>query len=96
MAARVGVGRRQVVAGLALASWSVRRARAATVLHMGDQRGNVQALMQAAGVLEGVPYQLAWSEFAAAAPLAEALNAGAIDGGNIGDAPFVWSFGRVM
>ena len=41
------------------------------VLRMGDQRGNVRAVMEAAGVLQDLPYQLAWSEFAAAAPLVE-------------------------
>ena len=83
------LGRRSLLAlaGVALA----RPARAATVLRMGDQRGNVQALMLAAGVLDNLPYRLDWSEFAAAAPLAEALNAGAVDGGVIGDAPFVFA-----
>jgi len=83
--------RRQLLAGLALVPLGVRRARAATTLRMGDQRGNVQALMQAANVLGDLPYRLEWSEFSAAAPLAEALNAGAVDGGNIGDAPFVFA-----
>ncbi|MBV9750578.1 MAG: aliphatic sulfonate ABC transporter substrate-binding protein [Acetobacteraceae bacterium] len=58
---------------------------------MGDQRGNVHALMDAAGVLDGLPYRLEWSEFAAAAPLAEAMAAEAVDGGNIGDAPFTFA-----
>ena len=84
------IGRRPLLAGLAGAGLA-RRARAATVLRMGDQRGNVQALMQAAGVLDNLPYRLDWSEFAAAAPLAEAMNAGAVDGGVIGDAPFVFA-----
>ena len=59
---------------------------------MGDQRGNVQAVMQAASVLSDLPYELTWSEFAAAAPLIEALNAGAVDGGIVGDAPFTFGF----
>ncbi len=43
--------------------------------------------MKAAGVLDGLPYQLAWSQFAAAAPLLEALNANAVDLAFAGDAP---------
>jgi sulfonate transport system substrate-binding protein len=82
--------RRTLLASLALAPLAV-RARAAPVLRMGDQRGNVQAMMQAAGVLESLPYRLDWSEFAAAAPLAEAMKAGAVDGGVIGDAPFIFA-----
>jgi sulfonate transport system substrate-binding protein len=70
----------------------VRRAMAAPVLHMGDQRGNVRALMEAAGLLTDTPYSIQWSEFPAAAPLAEAMAAEAIDGGIIGDAPFTFAF----
>ena len=65
---------------------------AAPVLRMGDQRGNVRALMEAAGLLNDVPYKVEWSEFAAAAPLAEAMSADAIDGGITGDAPFTFAF----
>jgi sulfonate transport system substrate-binding protein len=61
------------------------------VLRVGDQRGNARALMEAAGVLDGLPYKLEWSEFPAAAPLLEALNAGAIDAGGVGDAPFTFA-----
>lgn len=59
---------------------------------MGDQRGNIRALMEAAGLLGDMPYSVSWSEFAAAAPLAEALAAEAIDGGIMGDAPFTFAF----
>lgn len=57
------------------------------VLHVGDQKGGTQSLMKAAGVLEGLPYKLEWNQFAAAAPLLEALNAGAVDIAYAGDAP---------
>jgi sulfonate transport system substrate-binding protein len=71
----------------------VRPAFAVTpVLRMGDQRGNVRALMEAAGLLKDLPYTVEWSEFAAAAPLAEAMSADAIDGGITGDAPFTFAF----
>jgi sulfonate transport system substrate-binding protein len=61
-------------------------ARAEGVLRVGDQRGGFKSVMEAAGVLDGFP--VAWSLFAAASPLIEALNAGALDCGNAGDAPF--------
>ena len=74
-----------------LALLAVRPAQAQDVLRVGDQRGNARALMEAAGVLDGLPYRLDWSEFPAAAPLLEALNAGAIDAGGVGDAPFTFA-----
>jgi sulfonate transport system substrate-binding protein len=62
-----------------------------TVLRVGDQKGNAQAVMEAAGVLKDVPYKIEWKEFAAAAPLLEALGAAAIDVGLVGDAPFTFA-----
>ncbi|MGX7708035.1 ABC transporter substrate-binding protein [Methylobacterium sp. Gmos1] len=64
---------------------------AETILRVGDQKGGSRALMEAAGVLDGLPYRLEWREFPAAAPLLEALNAGAIDTGIAGDAPFTFA-----
>ncbi|WP_250211368.1 FAD-dependent oxidoreductase, partial [Escherichia coli] len=43
--------------------------------------------LEAANALQNLPYDIKWAEFPAAAPLAEALNAGAVDAGIIGDAP---------
>jgi sulfonate transport system substrate-binding protein len=62
-----------------------------TVLRIGDQKGNAQAVMEAAGVLKDVSYKIEWKEFAAAAPLLEALGAAAIDVGLVGDAPFTFA-----
>lgn len=73
-----------LIAGLAQAS-------AEAVLRVGDQKGNSQAVMEAAGVLKDVPYKIEWKEFAAAAPLLEALSAGAIETGLVGDAPFTFA-----
>lgn len=64
---------------------------AETILKVGDQRGGSRALMEAAGVLKDLPYKIEWSEFPAAAPLLEALNAEAIDTGIVGDAPFTFA-----
>ena len=66
-------------------------ASAQGVLKVGDQRGGSRALMEAAGVLADLPYKIEWSEFPAAAPLLEALNAAAIDTGIVGDAPFTFA-----
>src|SRR6266446_10340291 len=64
---------------------------AQTTLRVGDQKGNSQAVMEAAGVLKDVPYKIEWKEFQAAAPLLEALGAGAIETGLVGDAPFTFA-----
>ena len=47
--------------------------------------------MEAAGVLKAIPYRIEWKEFPAAAPLLEALGAGAIETGVVGDAPFTFA-----
>jgi sulfonate transport system substrate-binding protein len=66
-------------------------AAAQVTLRIGDQKGNAQAVMEAAGVLKDVPYKIEWKEFPAAAPLLEALGAGAIEAGLVGDAPFTFA-----
>jgi sulfonate transport system substrate-binding protein len=68
------------------------RAVAGVTLRVGDQKGGNQSLLSAAGELNGLPYQIEWSEFPAAAPLLEALNAGAIDVGYVGNAPFLFAY----
>jgi sulfonate transport system substrate-binding protein len=78
-----------LVAGVLLSA--IASANAQTVLRVGDQKGNSQAVMEAAGVLKDVPYKIEWKEFPAAAPLLEALGAGAIDTGLVGDAPFTFA-----
>jgi sulfonate transport system substrate-binding protein len=76
---------------LALLFGATNLAGAQEVLRVGDQKGNAQAVMEAAGVLKDVPYKIEWKEFAAAAPLLEAIGAGAIDAGLVGDAPFTFA-----
>ncbi|MFH8134473.1 ABC transporter substrate-binding protein [Pantoea osteomyelitidis] len=67
-------------------------AQAETVtLRIADQKGNMHAEMEAARQLDNLSYRIEWAEFPAAAPLAEALNAGAVDAGIIGDAPLLFS-----
>ncbi|MDB5606948.1 MAG: hypothetical protein JWP25_3848 [Bradyrhizobium sp.] len=77
------------VTGLLLGA--IASAAAQTTLRVGDQKGNSQAVMEAAGVLKDVPYKIEWKEFPAAAPLLEALGAGAIETGLVGDAPFTFA-----
>ncbi|MEW7855048.1 ABC transporter substrate-binding protein [Pseudomonas chlororaphis] len=61
------------------------------VLQVGDQNYyNVRASVEASGVLEGAPYKVDWKHFQAAAPLAEALNTGALDLGFLGDSGFLF------
>ncbi|CCD99422.1 ABC transporter substrate-binding protein [Bradyrhizobium sp. STM 3809] len=78
-----------LAAGLLLAFTA--SAFAQVTLRVGDQKGNARAVMEAAGVLKDVPYTIEWKEFVAAAPLLEALSAGAIDTGLVGDAPFTFA-----
>jgi sulfonate transport system substrate-binding protein len=66
-------------------------ARAEVTLQLADQKGGERALLEAAGELKDLPYHIEWHEFPAAAPLVEALNAGAVDSGPIGDAPLVFA-----
>ncbi len=47
-------------------------AQAKTVLRAGDQKGGLRALLEAAGELKDLSYDIKWTEFPAAAPLAEA------------------------
>ncbi|MCR0982175.1 ABC transporter substrate-binding protein [Roseomonas populi] len=81
---------RRLVLGAAAVLAAPRILRAQAPLRVGDQRGNARAVMEASGQLQGFGEKLAWSEFPAAAPLVEALNAGAIDTGLVGDAPFTF------
>lgn len=60
-------------------------------LRLADQKGNMRAQLEAAGALDNLTYDIRWFEFPAAAPLAEALNAGAVDAGIIGDAPLLFA-----
>lgn len=82
-----------LLAGAALAGRSGISHAAAdgVVLKVGDQKGGSRALMESAGVLADLPYRVEWREFPAAAPLLEALNAGAIDTGVAGDAPVIFA-----
>ncbi len=87
------ISRRRFIAGTAatMAALPTLHAETRPVLKAGDQKGGLRALLEAAGGLDGLAYDIQWSEFPAAAPLAEALNAEAVDLGPIGDAPLVFA-----
>jgi sulfonate transport system substrate-binding protein len=56
-------------------------------LTVGDQKGGSQALLKAAGEDGRTPYKIEWKSFTSGPPLLEALNAGAIDLGGVGNTP---------
>ena len=64
----------------------------AKVLKVASQKGGTKALVLASGALHGATYRVEWSEFPAAQHLLEALSAGAVDVGGVGDAPFIFAY----
>ena len=62
------------------------------VLKVASQKGGTKSLMLAAHALDGAPYKVEWSEFPSAQTLLEALGAGAVDVGAVGDAPFLFAY----
>lgn len=67
-------------------------ALAGTTLKVGDQQLQTRGILEASGQLKDVPYKIEWFNFPAAQPLGEALNAGAIDVGGLGDAPLIFAY----
>ena len=60
-------------------------------LKVGDQALQTRGVLEASGQLKDLPYRIEWFNFPAAQPLGEALNAGAVDVGGLGDAPLVFA-----
>ncbi|MFD7922657.1 ABC transporter substrate-binding protein [Streptomyces sp. NPDC059740] len=65
--------------------------KGSVTLHVGDQKGNSEAVLRAAGELKNLPYRIRWSTFTSGPPLLEAVNAGAVDIGAVGDTPPVFA-----
>jgi sulfonate transport system substrate-binding protein len=91
------IRRRLLTAGLGLGALSLAACGRGgkggqPVLKVGSQKGGTKSLVLAAGVLAGAPYDVEWSEFPAAQHLLEAVGAGAVDLGAVGDAPFLFAF----
>ncbi|MCK8784288.1 ABC transporter substrate-binding protein [Roseomonas sp. NAR14] len=76
-----------LAAGALLAAPAIARA-APPVLRVGNQRGGLRSLLDVSGVAQDLTYRIEWSEFPAAQPLLEALNADAVDLGSMGDLNF--------
>ncbi len=56
-------------------------------LQIGDQKGGTESLVRAAGVLENLPYKVAFSTFTSGPPQVEAAAAGKIDFAITGNTP---------
>lgn len=81
--ALIGCGNddRQVVSSNETVDWSKVK------LVLGDQAKGLRTVVEASKAFEGVPYQVEWANFQGAAPLFEALRAGAVDLAPAGDTP---------
>jgi sulfonate transport system substrate-binding protein len=61
-------------------------------LHVGDQAGSgAQARLTAAGLISKLPFKVTWSDFTSGPPMLQAMGAGAIDIGSVGNAPPVFA-----
>jgi sulfonate transport system substrate-binding protein len=90
----IGAGARStiaawVVAAMALVGAIPAHAADVVVLRVGDQKGGNRSLLEISGLAKDLPYKIEWSEFPAAAPILEAINAGALDVGYTGDLAFL-------
>ena len=84
---RLGVVLSSALIGFAMTASAL--ASDVVTLRVGDQKGGNRALLEIAGLAKDLPYKIEWSEFPAAAPILEALNAGALDFGYTGDLAFL-------
>ncbi|MFF2522931.1 ABC transporter substrate-binding protein [Streptomyces liangshanensis] len=67
--------------------------KGAVTLNVGDQKGGSEAILRAAGELKDLPYRVKWSTFTSGPPMLEAVNAGAVDIGTVGNTPPVFAAG---
>jgi sulfonate transport system substrate-binding protein len=72
-----------------LSGTSLTHAADQVVLRVGDQKGGNRSLLEISGFASDLAYKIEWSEFPAAAPILEALNAGSLDVGYTGDLSFL-------
>ncbi|WP_405084600.1 ABC transporter substrate-binding protein [Microbispora sp. NBC_01389] len=66
-------------------------AKGRVTLRVGDQKAGSEAILKAAGLLDGTSYTITWSQFTSGPPLLEAVNAGAVDIGGVGNTPPVFA-----
>ncbi|MET8803729.1 ABC transporter substrate-binding protein [Streptomyces sp. NPDC004546] len=67
--------------------------KGSVTLNVGDQKGGSEAVLRAAGELKNLDYKIKWSTFSSGPPLLEAVNAGAVDIGGVGNTPPVFAAG---
>jgi sulfonate transport system substrate-binding protein len=61
-------------------------------LRIGDQAGTgAEARLLAAGLLSKLPFKVTWADFTSGPPMLQALGAGSLDVGGVGDAPPVFA-----
>ncbi|MEE1782131.1 ABC transporter substrate-binding protein [Streptomyces sp. SP17BM10] len=64
----------------------------ARTLRVGDQKGGAsQALLDASGQSKSLPYHISWSSFSSGPPMVEAIGAGSVDIGAVGNTPPVFA-----
>lgn len=84
-----------LAAGTLVAGWNVGAHAQEKVVRIGYQKYGTLILLKNKGLLEAklkpLGYTVRWAEFAAGPQLLEALNAGAIDFGNTGEAPPIFA-----
>jgi len=61
-------------------------------LNVGDQAGSgSEALLTAAGLINKLPFKVHWSDFTSGPPMLQAMGAGSVDIGAVGDAPPIFA-----
>jgi sulfonate transport system substrate-binding protein len=61
-------------------------------LNIGDQAGSgSEALLTAAGLINKLPFKVHWSDFTSGPPMLQAMGAGSVDIGAVGDAPPIFA-----
>ncbi|MFG2594392.1 ABC transporter substrate-binding protein [Streptomyces sp. NPDC048462] len=67
--------------------------KGSVTLNIGDQKGGYEAILRASGELDDLDFRIKWSTFTSGPPLLEAVNAGAVDIGGVGNTPPVFAAG---
>jgi sulfonate transport system substrate-binding protein len=61
-------------------------------LRIGDQAGTgAEALLQAAGLIDKLPFKVKWADFTSGPPMLTAISSGSLDLGGVGNAPPVFA-----
>ncbi|MFJ4966452.1 putative aliphatic sulfonates-binding protein precursor [Streptomyces sp. ADI96-02] len=67
--------------------------KGSVTLNVGDQKGGYEAILRASGELDDLDYRVRWSTFTSGPPMLEAVSAGAVDIGGVGNTPPVFAAG---